>query len=569
VELPPKSGAISRTPRHADGTTVAHAVAMPLRSTFFAVATALICGGCASILGYDDVGFDRARGDRAASAVAPAVKTTFAEDVPGPVQPVAPVAPGDAAPPPVPPPPSAALADGITISEIALFQGVRVTLAQGGAKSATRAMPVVAGRDGRMRVYVTPSTGFAPKALTAELHLFLDGKELSTATDTKSIATSSADNLPGSTFEFDVPGASLSPAVQYSVRIADPAAPPAPPPASSPARYPADGATEAVDAKRGADRLKIVLVPVRYGADGSNRLPDTSASILDMIRSRTLELYPVPAVDLTIHSAIDHTGVLAADGTGWNDLLAAITQLRLTEQPAADVYYYGVFAPASDFLTYCGAGCVAGLSNLGESVADATTRASLGVLYNRDEAFETVPHEIGHAHGRSHAPCGGPANPDPAYPYPNATIPSWGYSIVTKQFVDPTAASAPHDFMGYCTPAWTSDYTFRALFDRGVALATTRVTRSVVPAPRVVRWLMEDADGSLRWHGSAPLSTSESFGGVPTGVRYLGAGNVILGTAVAHRYRYDHVAGSSFVVPDVPRATVRVAIDGVGAVRAP
>jgi hypothetical protein len=116
--------------------------------------------------------------------------------------------------------------------------------------------------------------------------------------------------------------------------------------------------------------------------------------------------------------------------------------------------------------------------------------------------------------------------------------------------------------MSYCPPLWASDYTFRALFDRGTTLATTRTMRGATS--RAIRWVMQDADGSLRWHGASPLTTTETFGGTPLTVRYLGSDDRVLGTGTAHRYAYDHVAGSSIVVPEGPSGTVRIALDGVG-----
>lgn len=469
------------------------------------------------------------------------------------------------------PPSTAQLATGLRIAEVALFQGVKVSLAKAGAKVAARTMPAIAGRAGLVRVYVTPEATWSPHSVTAELHLVAGGVGLPIARDTKTIAAASTEGDLGSTFNFDLDGASLPAGAEYFVELLDSTAMPVATGTASTAQYPAAGGTESLDLVTGADQLNVVIVPVRYGADGSNRLPDTSATVLDAIAQHTLELYPVPKVSFTLHAPIDASGAISADGTGWSSVLAQVTQLRLAEKPAADVYYFGMFAPAASLGAYCPKSCVLGLSNLGGAVSDAASRASVGVLYNDPFVFGTLPHEIGHAHGRYHAPCGGAAGPDAAFPYADATIGAWGYSIVQKALIDPNAAKTPHDFMSYCGPEWTSDYTFRALFDRGRALRATQVVQGLrAPAPtRTLRTLLEGDDGSLMWHDAPPITSDAALGGEIRRVTFVGADGTVLGAAEAHRYAYDHLGGASLFVPAPPAGTVRVEVEGAGVIAAP
>lgn len=82
---------------------------------------------------------------------------------------------------------------------------------------------------------------------------------------------------------------------------------------------------------------------------------------------------------------------------------------------------------------------------------------------------ETLAHELGHNLGRKHVNCGSPDDPDGSYPYPNNQIDNsgaanhYGFDIKTRKPIAPTGAK---DFMSYCTPKWTSDYTWKALFNR-------------------------------------------------------------------------------------------------------
>ena len=95
----------------------------------------------------------------------------------------------------------------------------------------------------------------------------------------------------------------------------------------------------------------------------------------------------------------------------------------------------------------------------------------------------TIAHELGHNLNLSHAPCGDPPNPDPAYPYPNGSIGAWGYDFRDGgRLVYP---STP-DVMSYCGDRWVSDYHFShalqyRLFDEGSAAASVSAsTRSLL-----------------------------------------------------------------------------------------
>ena len=58
-----------------------------------------------------------------------------------------------------------------------------------------------------------------------------------------------------------------------------------------------------------------------------------------------------------------------------------MVSLRRRDRVADDVYYYGVFAPQSNFESFCRRGCVTGLSGLVDNAGDSFLRASVG-LYN-------------------------------------------------------------------------------------------------------------------------------------------------------------------------------------------
>ena len=58
--------------------------------------------------------------------------------------------------------PQAKLAADIAITEVALFQGPKVSLMKDGARIDERSTPVVIGREGLLRVYFKPAATWKP-----------------------------------------------------------------------------------------------------------------------------------------------------------------------------------------------------------------------------------------------------------------------------------------------------------------------------------------------------------------------------------------------------------------------
>jgi hypothetical protein len=116
-------------------------------------------------------------------------------------------------------------------------------------------------------------------------------------------------------------------------------------------------------------------------------------------------------------------------------------------------------------------------------------------------------HELGHAHGRFHAPCN-VQDPDLRYPYPNAAIGVWGYDQRSDEFYQPTRK----DMMSYCPEprwsAWISDYTYQALLERAAQVnAQAEVPAFFAAADQVeVSWrlLVSDSAG-VHWVEGAML----------------------------------------------------------------
>jgi hypothetical protein len=146
------------------------------------------------------------------------------------------------------------------------------------------------------------------------------------------------------------------------------------------------------------------------------------------------------------------TGSNLSTHDGWIELIQDIQALR-TAEGATDEYYHGIIGDFSG-IQYGGLGYV-------PSNPNSPFRTALS--YDRlPAATGTVAHELGHNLGRFHAPCGNPGGPDPGFPYSDGGIGPPGYDILGGGLRQP---ATHRDYMSYCAPRWTSDYTYHAILE--------------------------------------------------------------------------------------------------------
>lgn len=152
----------------------------------------------------------------------------------------------------------------------------------------------------------------------------------------------------------------------------------------------------------------------------------------------------------TIDWATPLTGMALSPGgcsQQWLDLNAAIAAARTADGNRTDVIYYGL------------------LPN-GIPIANVGGCASGGVASGGIGAGVVMAHEVGHACGLPHAPCGTPGDPNyPAYePYdaagvPNASLGEYGLDINNGAIRRPNGK----DLMSYCGGDWFSLYNYQNL----------------------------------------------------------------------------------------------------------
>jgi hypothetical protein len=198
--------------------------------------------------------------------------------------------------------------------------------------------------------------------------------------------------------------------------------------------------------------MQLVAVPVQIGGVTGQVVPGAASYVqARMPVSSTTLRTRAPYVPRSITTLPTSE---SAWRTAFSRVLSELADLHTLENAPDEAYYYG-FMPKRTF-GLAGLGYVPGNAALGFDVP------------NSPEAVrETMTHELGHNTSLPHAPCGGPANPDPQYPYPNAQLGQpgryiWGYNVDTKAFTDPRRTDI-HDIMSYCNGATFSDYNYRKI----------------------------------------------------------------------------------------------------------
>lgn len=463
----------------------------------------------------------------------------------------------------------ASLAQLVAIDEVSIFQAVKVTLAKEGALVEKTNAPVIANRPAVIRVWARALDKTRPM-VEAELTLVRPGKpDLVLRNAARRTATTLDDGNLATTFNFEVAAEEIAPETRYSVKVAERIDG-----AKEVLAFPADGSSARLDAKTSSQSLKVKFVPISMDNDGAEIVPDLKD--LSLYRDTLYKLYPVAAIDVSVREQpLKWSQVVEPDGEGWDDLLSGLMQMRRADQSARDVYYVGVFTPKPSIDEFCSRGsCVLGIAPQADE-RDVSLRIALVLGYKNRSAGGTLAQELAHAMGRGHAPCGGAGDPDPYYPYERAYIGVWGYDVLEKTWLDPQGRS--RDFMSYCSPVWTSDYTYQGIFERMdlITQQMAELTKKSGTAPA-------GAGGSVPGAGAVPQAMQtfriakdgsvhagpeiDELPGVETGetvpVTYEGAGGVVTTTRGAVR-KIIGTGGKIVIAPAAPKAALRARVSGL------
>ncbi len=171
-----------------------------------------------------------------------------------------------------------------------------------------------------------------------------------------------------------------------------------------------------------------------------------------------------------------------------------------------------------------------------------------------------MAHEVGHNHGRNHAPCvpqgGSISGVDNNYPYSGGNIGVWGYDPSKQSLINPNGVT---DIMGYCNTKWISDYTYDGLVNRVAAVngaMDAYVNPDVLDRFRV---LLLDAFGP-RW--GIPIDELVPPAGTAEVAEMLDAGDNTLEYALVYRTEVSEIDAYSIMVPEPRRGWVSVRLAG-------
>lgn len=206
--------------------------------------------------------------------------------------------------------------------------------------------------------------------------------------------------------------------------------------------------------------MRVLFIPIRL-ADGATG----TFSSADGLLSASGRWFPVSQLEGSVRPVPYTTDRDITRESGVEQLLGDLYAVRIMER-ATDQYYHGIM-PGVPRLPVGGIAYVPGSPS-------SPARVAISADFPRFVA-DTVAHELAHNLGRLHSPCGDSIDVDPDYPYRDGRIGVPGFDLRDKRIF---SSRLYYDFMSYCGPRWTSDYTFRKILEwrRNDPFATTLMT---------------------------------------------------------------------------------------------
>lgn len=363
------------------------------------------------------------------------------------------------------------------------------------------AVPLVAGRDAMLRVFAV-ANGSNTVQPTVRARVYRNGTLVSTlesAAPSASVPTALNEGSATASWNIRLPGTLVGGGLTIVADVD--AANTVTESVESDNSYPASGTPMSFDV-RNVPALSVRFVPVLQSATGQlgNVTDANSAAFLARLR----DMHPVNAVSSNVRAAYTTSRTITNNSSEWSAVLSEVRALRTADGSTDN--YYGVTKVSYTSGT-------AGIGYIGAPTA-------LGWDY-LPSGSEVMAHELGHNWGRQHAPCGGVAGPDANFPYAGGAIGVFGFNVRTGALLSNTTA----DLMGYCSPTWISDYTYRAVLNyRGSSAASiiaslsaggaarvnpeaSSVVQSNVAEPGLLVWGRVAADGAITLEPAVRLTT--------------------------------------------------------------
>ena len=395
-------------------------------------------------------------------------------------------------------------------------------------QSSTHPVPLVAGKDALLRVFVTsarPTTEVIPQV---RARFYLNGAErhvAGIAASSTPIPTESDEGDLSKSANAEIPGQIVRPGLELVVEI-DPSET-LDPDLGVPKRIPEEGRL-AIDVRE-IPTLNLTVVPFLWAQNPDSLVLEAVEEWVEDPRGHpalepTRNLLPVGHIALTAHKPV------ITDDMGSHIVLPRVEAIRTLEGGRG--HYMGLASGRRTPLP---------LARLGGWVSVSDLRPL------------TIAHELGHNMNLSHAPCGRAPNPDRSFPNADGSIGNWGYDFGKRRLVGPHRP----DLMAYCDKRWISDYHFtQALRHRVRNEGTPAAALAAAPVSSLLLWGGVDTTGvpflNPAFVTDAPPALPDSAGdyaltGQDTSGRELFSLSFAMAVAVS-----EEEEGSSFFVFALP-----------------
>ncbi len=403
-------------------------------------------------------------------------------------------------------------------------------------------VPLVAGEKALLRVFVTaasPATGGIPPV---RARFYLDGTEIHVAdipARTASLPTEVYEGDLSRSSNAEIPGEIVRVGLEMVVEI-DP-----------------EGTLDS-------------------GLVMASRIPDTGRMAVDVREMPTLHLTVIPFLwrDDPHRGAVEAAEAMEADPEGHELLYKTRTLLPIKDLEVTAHAPVMTSTSPDDFFPLFGEteairAMEGGSGHYMGTMSNPGKAGPSGFAFRPGRVFisklnpTTIAHELGHNLSLYHAPCGGAAGPDPAFPSPDGSTGAWGYDF---RYGGALASPGRPDLMSYCLPAGISDYHFAnalrfRLFDEGPPRPASLIAREAKP---LLLWGGMDAEGQLFLNPSfvvdAPSSLPRATGEHRiTGGSGSGSELFSFGFAMPEVADGDGNSSFAFVLPVEPGWAVRLA----------
>lgn len=312
-------------------------------------------------------------------------------------------------------------------------------------------------------------------------------------------------------------------------------------------------------------RLPLVIVPIAIGGVAP-RVPS-----VETVRAMLARVYPYPADAIDVSVRATWSPATAASLPDYDALAGVLQDLEsLRQAEAPQSYYYGLVPDAAmTAVGVAGIGYLPSLEYADTGAVSALGRDAASAAAVSDPFGDTwqgwqqvMLHELGHNHGRGHAPCGAPVNADAAYPYPEGRL---GLAALLRSHylgTEDATVAAPvvagpqggtvgraADVMGYCGGVWFSDYNYGHAQDFA-EVRTARLAASGAGVPGGALALAKSTDAELAYLSiSGTLRAGEARIDRVGSFRSSQARQTLPLLAATHRVRVRTVAGETIDVP--------------------